>query len=36
MKALASLAEKQLADAPQIKAELDKLHTEIAKLEGRA
>ncbi|CAH0440261.1 DUF1842 domain-containing protein [Ralstonia pseudosolanacearum] len=36
MKTLASLAEKQLADAPQIKAELDKLHTEIAKLEGRA
>ncbi len=36
MKSLASLAEKQLADAPQIKAELDKLHIEIAKLEGRA
>jgi len=36
MKALASQAEKQLADAPLLKAELDKLHVEIARLEGRA
>ncbi|TKC91598.1 DUF1842 domain-containing protein [Trinickia terrae] len=36
MKQLAALAEQQLADTETIKAELDKLNAEIARLEGHA